>query len=1628
MSLDWRLDKLTEEQRAVVLAEPDRDILVSASAGSGKTHVLSERISYRISEFAMDLKRILVLTFTEAASASMKKRIEDKINYYIEENRVRRSKEKDLEKIEKYKESTRNLLAAREDLSVCKITTFHSFCKALIDENIGQLQSLDNSSLHPSYRVLDEADANSILYKSCTEVIDRYYNEEEFFKIKENKRELNELSQNEFFLLSSLLGSGKNDRVLIDVLATFYKNLRNYPNYLSFLENKIIENEKIANVFDSDEDVYFFDFLIKHVKKYSQKFRYEIELVNNYFLRVLDKCKEEAIYKDDRSLCVYYALRQINNTLNDIRGDFLDGKNCNLDNNDPIVNIRKILKKYFALSKRYQLAVCMFKIPSEQTLNKNTELKELVADLATKISLWIKDGEKTEFEINLADLDFLKKLKGLALSKNFPFSGMVELLQLIDVYFYYLFDIAIKSDNKKKYTLDFHPFKYDEEIYVEESKNISSLLKILQSIIIDIEKQYKKNKLKENAVDFSDLIHLAYKLIDENKDEYQRLYDEVYIDEYQDTSVIQEKLFSNLAAGKRFMVGDMKQSIYRFQGAEISNFRDKELNEDKNTNVFRLSTNFRTKSYLLDFINSFFTKIMTSELGEIEYDQTQFMFPYSGNISEKAVPELLGNNVDEDIIKFSKEEKYISKDDYDKFVKIINIETLNTKSLENEMFREAFADLINEYRIDTKDLLEQENNMPYYFLAEYVKKLKNDKKIEFKDIAIISRNNQELAKIATILNLCNIPSSIAYESGELYSKRELESFIKLLSNRMQDDALLAYLLSDLNIYRFSHEELAKISADSKNFYKNTRESFCYRFYNYPSLAEETELRNKVAACISDLESLADMARYQSSYDFFSYMYDRVDYERVCSSRDSAAEEVKFARDFLKYLASEKATAIKFIVNIGENLNNSSLSDIVKVNDDEDAEAIRLLTYHKSKGLEFKEVILYMGAGKLKYRDDSSVSIDNDFGLATLNIEKNYGFKYKSLKKQLYNIYDQQKYYSEELRIIYVALTRAKEGMHIILKNCDLSGELEPEYMFKFVDLNDPEIFEYKQMRNSRAKYFTECNAIDDKSKFTHSTESWLKSLVIDSERINISNMNYDELMKLQNLLPDVSEINCRPYYESRLSIREYFEKQLSNTNDSNNSLTKENDSYNLLMDKSRNYIFINIRLNREVIYKKYRNIITDISSELKKNVYSILQKKTDGNIDEMMKENERLHIYNNTLSPIQIIGSIDEDKLTLAEFIKLNSKETNDKLNNLQSKYAASAISKQTTINENLLHINKQNLKNKEIGIGILAARREDEDFNLSEHLENEEILNLYPAINETLLHISDILDSVANGDIYRDLPENTTSTDEACDEPLSFEYAQETMKEYYFDDKVSESDHKPKANELGSLYHNLMRYLDFKKLIVSYTNNSFDEEVNRQLEEIIKFNLISKKNIFYLKEYIDSIYAFISSELIKSFYITKDTDKVDSEQYIEFKEKSFTMELEEKELFNHIGVAWPNISPSETGREIENKRTLSDSEYNKFNDGAKFYVQGVVDLMFVSENEAVIIDYKTDKLSSDSLPNSRIVADLIVDKTDENLITLQKRYKKQMDIYTAALEKAWDIKVKSRYIYSTYSCKFYSI
>ena len=886
--------KWTEEQSQAI-SEKGSNILVAAAAGSGKTAVLVERIINKIIKEEIDIDKLLVVTFTNAAASEMRERILNAIYKKIEEepNNVRLQKQITL-------------------LNKSNICTIHSFCLDVIRNNFYEID------ISPNFRIGDTAEIELLKEEVLEELFEELY-------IKEDEG---------FLRLLEMYTSYKEDTPLKDIVKGIYNFIQSAP----FPEEWLNEKVELLNI--NAENIDFADTIWGRI------------IINNY-----------------------------NKNINE----------CILG----LKNIKEELSGNDELEKFYQ--VIRLDIENLETLSKNINSWDKSYELAKRFSFGRWPSSK---KINPEMTVEIKKKRDLI--------------------------------NKKFKDLKDDIFKFTSKEAIDDLLDMYDILKIIQNIVLRYTEKYKQAKVERNIIDFNDIEHLALKILIKKEDgkylptdvakKYQDKFEEIAIDEYQDSNMVQEYILTSISKGNNiFMVGDVKQSIYKFRQAMpelfLHKYEEYKLKKDKKEEdnlKIQLFKNFRSRKNILDTTNIIFQEIMSKELGDVEYNEEEYL-NLGANYEEP-------NKTDID---------FAGKTEID----IIDLQNNSEESDENNVEDEHIENSILEARYVAQKINKLINSNYYVF-----DKKEGYRKITYKDIVILLRSTTELSPIYE-KEISDLGMPVYSEtSSEYLNSVEIQtimSVLKIIDNPMQDIPLVTVMRSMIG--GFTDNDLIEIRLADKygNFYESIIKS---------RIQVNKELQEKIDSFLKMIESWREESEFLELDELIWKIYmDTGYYNYVGLMQNGKLRQANLKMLFERakqYQSASFKGVFNFINFIDKlKLRNNDLGAAKIIGENEDV--IRIMSIHKSKGLEFPVVFLCSTGKKFNLKDlNEKILIHQELGFGPNYEDSKLKIEYPTLAKEAIKIQSKKESISEEMRVLYVALTRAKEKLFITGIEKDLQKSID----------------------------------------------------------------------------------------------------------------------------------------------------------------------------------------------------------------------------------------------------------------------------------------------------------------------------------------------------------------------------------------------------------------------------------------------------------------------------------------------------------------------------------------------------------------------------------------------------------
>ena len=543
-------------------------------------------------------------------------------------------------------------------------------------------------------------------------------------------------------------------------------------------------------------------------------------------------------------------------------------------------------------------------------------------------------------------------------------------------------------------------YKISESDMIERIEKTYPIVRTLKNIVLICDRSHTKHKREKNFLDFSDLEHEALSLLEDKKrkkslvaQELCEKYREILVDEYQDTNHIQDTIFKAVSKDNSniFMVGDLKQSIYTFRNAVPKLFADKYQDYDSSSgkgHLIRLFKNFRSRKSVVDVANFIFSTVMGTEVGDVDYTEDEYLIQGA---------------------------QYPEGTETEMFVPEFHFVCSNPELAEGE---EPIPKQEIEARVAAARIREMvDSKMPVF------DKEKNKMRpVEYRDIVVLMRNIRTAAPIfeQTFEN-CGIP--VYTEVGRSYlDAREVQtvlSFLQIIDNPRQDIPLIAVMRSP--IWGFAPEELAKIRSEMR------------KGYFFDAVEYSAENGNKKAAdFLAELDGLREKSENSGVEGIIWHIYYEYGYYAYSGAQSRGRERQANLRLLFERAAEFEHTDMNglfsfmvYIENIRSQGDDLTPSKILGDGDN----VVKIMTIHKSKGLEVPVVILSDTGHSFNVRDlGNNIIWNTDMGIGADFVDTGLRVRYPSLPRDIVAAKSKSELVSEEMRLLYVALTRAREKL------------------------------------------------------------------------------------------------------------------------------------------------------------------------------------------------------------------------------------------------------------------------------------------------------------------------------------------------------------------------------------------------------------------------------------------------------------------------------------------------------------------------------------------------------------------------------------------------------------------------
>ncbi|WP_268912138.1 helicase-exonuclease AddAB subunit AddA [Lentilactobacillus sp. SPB1-3] len=902
----------TPNQKKAINDEVQGNILVSASAGSGKTRVLVDRIINLVENRGVDVNQLLVVTFTHAAAKEMKERLTNSL-------RQKYSKEQDRTKKQR-------LLQQLQKIPVADITTMDAYCQKLVTRYYYLL------GIDPNFRILADRTEMALLRDQVwSDVREELYTNDD---------------DGTFADLTENFSNDRSDDGLTEII---YK-MNDFANVNDNPEKWL---RSAADFYDVDPAV---------------------GLAGSDF------------YQN-------YVLPEITNTLTNMK--------MNVD-----------------LAIKYS------------QIGDNSKDEDTFAGLSTSLQHLIDIAGQSSFD------EYRKAIK------EFPIPNLPTISRKADEEQkrYHTQSGKIKTDLKKQITgIATNYFVNDEATNIDVMQKSKTRIQKLIEVVFEFRSAYAEAKQKRHLMEFIDIEQSAYKMLtldtSQAKEIQQKIrgqYYEIMVDEYQDNNRLQDAILNQIATvdpQNRFMVGDVKQSIYKFRLADPTMFVEKQTNydaADNNHELINLAENFRSVANVDNFTNLIFEQIMDTSFGDIDY-ANQAKLKYGA----KYYPEDLDTPIE---------------------VLLYNVQdSTNFESDDNDFQADGVE-------AGQSELIAQKIHQMVAEKTEiYDKDLQQLRPVKYGDFAVISPTHTNELVLADSFSRYDIPAEV--NGAENYFKtteiQVMMSLLSIIDNPYQDIPLVSVLRSP--IVGLNENELAflRINQKTGDYYSALR-----NFYDNYDYAEPSEYAKniypKVDKLLKQLRMFRETAQKEGIVALIWQIYNETGFLDYVGGMPAGYQRQVNLHALYERAEDYEKNGFKglfqFVLFVKRMQNRDE--DLATTNPSTTENAVHVMTIHGSKGLQFPIVFVDDISKRFNNQDLKGTYVLNDkLGIGITYLQNDTRELFEPLQKRA--LYDLTKNASlgEEMRKLYVALTRAEQQLYLVgnVKKVEDGADLVDKWLAKASD-------------------------------------------------------------------------------------------------------------------------------------------------------------------------------------------------------------------------------------------------------------------------------------------------------------------------------------------------------------------------------------------------------------------------------------------------------------------------------------------------------------------------------------------------------------------------------------------------
>ena len=829
------------------------------------------------------------------------------------------------------------------------IQTMNAFCTRVLKEKGYELEINEDDVLLSS-AVLSESELTLLRKKAISAVLENRYAR----SFDDEEADL------EFISLTRCFGDGRNDSTLENHLDRVFRKLRSFPNYVDRLNEAILkcdERDKTGEILGiRDLNTLICEMYEKASKNASDLHPYVHEIQ-------FAKTPKTAAQKADAFDTFFESTINASNIINGLMKD--DSLND--------------LEKYKKIREIVISEACREDKPYTGMRTKGD------------------DADADEFAVKAGPICALgclyAKIAGFRAPNGYNDSAAMDLpLGFADLV----------------------PFiKSDIETLAKKQKIQNSNIRVFCELLLDLDKQYKKAKRKASGMDFSDQEHCAVEVLKNvgASEYYKNKFTEIYIDEYQDNSALQDYIISLFSSDNVFTVGDVKQSIYKFRYAKPSMFLDKleKYSRGDSGVLMTLNENYRSSVQILNFANVLFSQLMSEDASEIEYDESQKL-----KAPEKSFDSELPRVV---------------------FVDYTNDNGNDSVTDNDEEIDDDSEDFSEDYSENREIVASSKVKAAEFAGILREVKMYLDMGREPKDICILSRTNDFARKVSAFLREHGYEVTCA-EAQNIFTDSligGLCSLITSLGNEYRDDSMLAVLLQNYPFTNFTMNEIARITAYAVTVNPDYRKlSLVDRLHMYEENPDADEnIVNRIKVFFETFEDIRSQVTVLDIGELIEMIFVKTGV-RNASYGENAFAKLSAFKDWICDSFLTRGFDLSYIADSLDDMKLKLDGDVSFRIENNDENKITCMTYHTSKGLEFPVVIVSDLSGGRTNGSEAIGFMDNDdmdFFCDDFDVENKLSST--SLHNWFCSAERRNSEIAENIRLMYVSVTRAQKNLSIV---------------------------------------------------------------------------------------------------------------------------------------------------------------------------------------------------------------------------------------------------------------------------------------------------------------------------------------------------------------------------------------------------------------------------------------------------------------------------------------------------------------------------------------------------------------------------------------------------------------------